>query len=43
MKHPASRALHAYWERLRGERAAPERAEIEPGQIRHLLADSLIL
>ncbi|MFD0935964.1 PAS domain-containing protein, partial [Methylobacterium trifolii] len=43
MKHPTSRMLHAYWDRLRGERAAPERAEIEPGQIRHLLADSLIL
>ncbi|MDP4021732.1 PAS domain-containing protein [Methylobacterium sp. NEAU 140] len=43
MKHPTSRKLHAYWERLRGERSAPERAEIEPGEIRHLLADSLIL
>ncbi|MGH1570833.1 PAS domain-containing protein [Methylobacterium sp. P31] len=43
MKHPTSRMLHTYWERLRGERAAPERAEIEPGEIRHLLADSLIL
>ena len=43
MKHPSSRMLHTYWERLRGERAAPERSEIEPGEIRHLLADSLIL
>ncbi len=43
MKHPTSRLLHAYWDRLRGERAAPERAEIEPGEIRNLLADSLIL
>jgi hypothetical protein len=43
MKHPTSHLLHAYWERLRGDRAAPERAEIEPGEIRHLLADSLIL
>lgn len=43
MKHPTSRMLHAYWDRLRGERSAPERAEIEPGEIRHLLADSLIL
>ena len=43
MKHPTSRLLHAYWDRLRGERAAPERSEIEPGEIRHLLADSLIL
>jgi hypothetical protein len=43
MKHPTSHLLHAYWEKLRGDRAAPERAEIEPGEIRHLLADSLIL
>ncbi len=43
MKHPTSRALHTYWNRLRGERCAPERSEIEPGEIRHLLADSLIL
>ncbi|MBE7201204.1 MAG: PAS domain-containing protein [Parafilimonas terrae] len=43
MKHPTSHRLHAYWDQLRGDRAAPERAEIEPGEIRHLLADSLIL
>ncbi|MGU3539742.1 PAS domain-containing protein [Methylobacterium sp. A54F] len=43
MKHPTSRLLHAYWDRLRGERAAPERSEIEPGEIRQALADSLIL
>lgn len=43
MKHPTSRLLHSYWDRLRGERAAPERAEVEPGAIRNLLADSLIL
>lgn len=43
MKHPTSRMLHSYWDRLRRERAAPERSEIEPGEIRTLLADSLIL
>jgi hypothetical protein len=43
MKHSTSRTLHAYWDRVRGERAAPERAEIQPGAIRHILADSLIL
>lgn len=43
MKHPTSRLLHSYWDRLRGERASPERSEIEPGEIRNLLADSLIL
>ena len=43
MKHPTSRMLQAYWNGLRGARAAPERGEIEPGEIRHVLADSLIL
>lgn len=43
MKHPSSRMLHAYWDDLRGARAAPERGEIEPGAIRHVLADSLML
>lgn len=43
MKHPTSRLLHSYWDGLRRERAAPERSEIEPGAIRNLLADSLIL
>jgi hypothetical protein len=43
MKHPTSRMLFAYWDGLRGERAAPERGEIEPGAIRHILADTFIL
>ena len=43
MKHPASRELHAYWEKKRGNRAAPERGEIEPGAIRQVLSDAFIL
>lgn len=43
MRHPSARALHAYWDRLRAGRAAPERAEIEPGQIRRLLGDVFLL
>ena len=43
MKHPSTRELFAYWDRCRGERAAPERADIEPGAIRHVLADTFIL
>ena len=35
--------LFAYWDQLRGERAAPERADIVPGAIRHILADTFIL
>ena len=43
MKHPSSRDLYAYWDAQRGNRPAPERGDIEPGAIRHLLGDSFIL
>jgi hypothetical protein len=43
MKHASTRMIFAYWDALRGERAAPERGEIEPGEIRHVLADTFIL
>ncbi|TVR08363.1 MAG: PAS domain-containing protein [Salinarimonadaceae bacterium] len=43
MKHAATRMLFSYWDALRGERAAPDRGEIEPGEIRHILADTFIL
>jgi hypothetical protein len=43
MKHPSSRALHAYWDRLRAGRAAPERSELDPGAIRTILGDVMIL
>jgi hypothetical protein len=43
MKHAASRQLYAYWDERRGNRPAPERAEIEPGAIRHVLSDAFIL
>lgn len=43
MRHPTSRVLFAYWDGLRGARSAPERGEIEPGAIRHVLADTFIL
>jgi hypothetical protein len=43
MKHAASRELHAYWEERRGKRAAPERADIEPGAIRRVLSDAFML
>jgi len=43
MKHAASRELYAYWEKRRGKRTAPERAEIEPGAIRQVLSDAFIL
>jgi hypothetical protein len=43
MKHAASRELYAYWEERRGQRQAPERADIEPGAIRAALSDTFIL
>jgi hypothetical protein len=43
MKHAASRELYAYWDERRGSRPAPERADIEPGAIRHVLGDAFIL
>ncbi len=43
MKHAASRELYAYWEERRGKRSAPERTDIEPGAIRHVLSDAFIL
>jgi hypothetical protein len=43
MKHPSIRELFDYWNARRGRRPAPERAEIEPGAIRRVLADTFIL
>jgi hypothetical protein len=43
MKHAVTRTLYDYWTRLRGERTAPARFEIEPGDIRHILGDTFIL
>ncbi len=43
MKHPVSRELFAYWDRLRQGRAAPERAEIDPAAIRGVLSDTFII
>jgi len=43
MKHSSNRELFEYWNKRRGRRRAPERGEIEPGAIRHVLADTFIL
>jgi hypothetical protein len=43
MKQPATRALFEYWETLRGDRAAPERCEVDPGAIRSCLANTFVL
>src|SRR6188474_1899724 len=43
MKHPSNRELFDYWNERRGERLAPERADIEPSAIRHILGDTFVL
>ncbi|PZU90881.1 MAG: PAS domain-containing protein [Chelatococcus sp.] len=43
MKNPSTRLVFDYWDALRGERAAPERGEIEPSGLRHALADTFVL
>lgn len=43
MKHSGSVDLFQYWDRLRAGRAAPRRTEIEPADIKSLLADTFIL
>lgn len=43
MRQHRTEQLKLYWEQLRGRRAAPERNDIDPGEIRHLLPDIFIL
>jgi|SRR5690606_18133170 len=43
MKQEGSIALFQYWNRLRKGRPAPQRTEIEPAEIKALLADTFIL
>lgn len=43
MKHTTSRMLFSYWDGVRRERSAPDRGEIEPANIRHILADTFML
>jgi len=43
MTHPSIRRLFEYWNERRGNRLAPEREDIEPDSIRHVLADAFIL
>lgn len=43
MKHAASRELYDYWQAQRDGRPAPDRADIEPGDIRTVLSDAFII
>ena len=43
MKHASTRAVFDYWNKKRGIRPAPERADIDPTEIRHALSDTFML
>lgn len=43
MKHGVTQTLYSYWDNLRGARPAPNRSEVDPGEIRGLLGDTFIL
>jgi hypothetical protein len=43
MKLRSTQELFAYWDSLRGARLAPQRAEIDPGEIGHALPDTFVL
>jgi len=43
MRHAASRNLYAYWNRLRRDRQAPLRSEIDPAAIRDILTYTFML
>jgi hypothetical protein len=43
MKTSGNRALFEYWNKQRGHRIAPERSDIEPEAIRHVLGDTFFL
>jgi hypothetical protein len=43
MRQSVNKHLYDYWHRLKGARSAPERSEIDPGEIRDVLADSFII
>jgi hypothetical protein len=43
MRQSTTRELFTYWNHLRGERAAPDRAEIDPAAIRGVLSETFML
>jgi hypothetical protein len=43
MKHPSNRELFDYWNKRRGQRQVPTRADIEPSGIRNILGDTFVL
>ncbi len=43
MRQKATRELYSYWNALRRHRAAPDRAEIDPAEIRSILSNTFMI
>ena len=43
MRQQTTRELYSYWNSIRRERAAPDRAEIDPAAIRAILSDTFMI
>lgn len=43
MRLPVTKDLYAYWSSLTGEWGVPDRADIDPDAIRHILSDTFII
>lgn len=43
MKHPSNQEFYAYWDEKRAGALAPERSDLEPEPVRHLLGDIFVL
>ncbi|MGI9402194.1 MAG: PAS domain-containing protein [Rhizobiaceae bacterium] len=43
LRHASSQELFDYWNTIRAGRAAPERSEVEPSDVRTILGDTFIL
>jgi len=43
MKHASTRAVFAHWNERRRSLPAPQRADIDPGAVRHALGDTIML
>lgn len=43
MRHPLTTALHAHWNKLRGSRPAPDRAEFDPRDMAGFIANTFIV
>jgi hypothetical protein len=43
MKHASTRIVYEFWNKVRGDRLAPARVEIDPSNMRHALSDTFLL